>query len=125
MGLAAMAIISGSTGNISVFTGTMAAIFTNPLTLLFVLLFAAFVALSYTTTYVGFNKCGPSRCLAIVNTMPIWSIPIGLIFGALMPKYYSYDVTFAAIIGAVVVCVGVVLVVMKPSELFKLRDVEE
>ena len=33
--------------------------------------------------------------------------------------------TFAAIIGAVVVCVGVVLVVMKPSELFKLRDVEE
>lgn len=125
MGLLAMAIIAGSTGNISVFTGTLAAIFTNPLTLLFVLLFAAFVALSYSTTYVGFNKCGPSRCLAIVNTMPIWSIPIGLIFGALLPKYYSYDVTFAAIIGAIVVCVGVVLVVMKPSELFKLRDVEE
>lgn len=125
MGLAAMAIIAGASGNISVWTATIGAIFTSPLALVFVILFAGFVALSYNTTYVGFNKCGPSRCLAIVNTMPIWSIPIGLIFAAIMPKYYAYDVTFAAIIGAVVVCVGVVLVVMKPSELFKLRNVEE
>lgn len=125
MGLTAMAIISGCSGNLPVWTGTIKAIFTNPLTLLFVLIFAAFIALSYTTTYTGFNKCGPSRCLAIVNTMPIWSIPIGLLIGALMPKYYQYDVTGAAIIGAIVVVVGVILVVMKPSELFNLRNVDE
>ncbi len=125
MGLAAMLIIAGCSGNIGVWTATVKAVFTNPLTLVFVILFAAFVALSYNTTYVGFNKCGPSRCLAIVNTAPIWSIPIGLIFAQLMPKFYSYDVTGAAIISAVVVTIGVILVVMKPSELFKLRDVEE
>lgn len=125
MGLAAMLIIAGCTGNIEIWAMTVKAIFTNPLTLIFVILFAGFVALSYNTTYVGFNKCGPSRCLAIVNTMPVWSIPIGLLFAAIMPKYYSYDVTGAAVIGAIVVVIGVVMVVMKPSELFKLRDVEE
>ena len=124
MGLTAMAIISGCTGNMGVWLSTIAAIFSNPLTLLFVVLFALFVALSYNTTYSGFNKCGPSRCLAIVNTMPIWSIPIGLIFGALMPNFYQYDITTEAVIGALVVGVGVVLVCMKPSELFNLRDVE-
>lgn len=124
MGLAAMAIIAGATGNISIWTGTIKAIFTNPLTLVFVLLFAAFVAISYNTTYVGFNQCGPSRCLAMVYTAPIWSIPVCALAAFLMPKYYSYNVTFAGIIGAVIVGIGVILVVMKPSELFKLRDVE-
>lgn len=125
MGLIAMLIIAGCTGNIEVWTSTVKSIFTNPLTVVFVLLFAVFLALSYNTTYIGFNKCGPGRCMAIVNTMPVWSIPIGLIFAKLMPAYYSYDVTVAAILGALVATFGVVLVVMKPSELLNLRDVDE
>lgn len=125
MGLTAMLIISAASGNIAVWTGTIAAIFTNPLTLLFTVLFALFIALSYNTTYVGFNKCGPSRCLAMVYTAPIWSIPICALGALVLRNYYTYDITLAAIIGAIVVAIGVVLVVMKPSELFKLRDVEE
>lgn len=124
MGLVAMVILSAATGMMSVFTGTVSCIFTNPMTLLFTILMGFNAFLSYSTTYVGFNKCGPARCLAIVNTMPVWSIPLGLIFAKLLKGYYEYSVTMPAIAGAVVVVVGVILIVAKPSELFNLRDVE-
>lgn len=124
MGLTAMAILSGATGNISVYTGTIHTIFTTPVILIFVILMGLCAALSYGTTYVGFNKCGPTRCLAIVNTMPVWSIPMGLVAAALLPGVYEYSVTMPAIAGAIVVVIGVVLIVCKPSELFNLRDVE-
>lgn len=124
MGLIAMAVLAGATGNLSIYTGTLNIIFSNPLILLFVVLMGFSAALSYGGTYVGFNKCGPTRCLAIVNTMPVWSIPLGLIATVALPGIYEYSVTKAAIIGALVVVVGVVLIVAKPSELFSLRDVD-
>lgn len=124
MGLIAMAVIAGATGHFDVYTGVCSAIFTNPLILLFTVLMGFCAALSYGTTYVGFNKCGPTRCLAIVNTMPVWSIPIGLVMAAILPGIYAYEVTTPAILGALVVVVGVILIVCKPSELFKLRDVD-
>lgn len=124
MGLAAMVILAGATGNLPVFTGALKVIFTQPVCFVFVVLMGLCAALSYGGTYVGFNKCGPTRCLAIVNTMPVWSIPIGLAAAALLPGIYAYNVTMPAVAGALVVVVGVVLIVCNPSELFNLRDVD-
>jgi len=123
MGISAMVILAGATGNLAVFTGTIRIIFTSPLILILVILMALCAALSYSTSYVSFNKCGPTRCMAIVYTMPVWSIPLGLAAVKLLPGIYEYEVTAPAIAGALVVAAGVILIVSNPSELFKLRDV--
>lgn len=77
---------------------------------------------SYLTTYAGFVKCGPSRTLAMVYTMPIWSIFVGLAGQALFAPVYTYGYNTLTIISAIIVAVGAIIIVCKPSELVNLRD---
>lgn len=79
-------------------------------------------SITYLTTYAGFVKCGPSRTLAMVYTMPIWSIFVGLAGQALFAPVYSYAYNTLTIISAVIVAIGAVIIVCKPSELVNLRD---
>lgn len=95
--------------------------FTQRYICIFMLFMGLASAISYATTYTAFNKSGPTRTLAVVYTTPIWSIPIGFLFNKLIG--YSYIVTKLGIIGAVIVVVGILLVIAKPSELFSLRDI--
>lgn len=96
-------------------------VLTNGNILIWILLAALMAAISYNTTYIAYNACGPTRALAIVNTTSIWSIPIGFAFAAI--GILDYSVTTIGIIGALIVLVGITLVVAKPSELVNLRDV--
>lgn len=95
--------------------------FTNGYVLICILFMGLASAMSYGTTYIAFNKSGPTRTLAVVYTTPIWSIPIGFLFNKLIG--YNYIVTNSGIIGAIIVVIGILLVIAKPSELFSLRDI--
>ena len=89
--------------------------------LIWIVLAAVSAAISYNTTYIAYNACGPTRTQAIVNTTSIWSIPIGFLLAAL--GILPYSLTWIGVVGAVLVVIGITLVVAKPSELTKLRDV--
>ncbi len=121
LGLVGMAILSAATGYSSVYTGVISTVFSNPIAFFSLAMMGLFGAIGYGTTYAAFNKCGPTRTLAIVYTMPVWSVPIGLAFAAATPLY-TYSVTPLALVGVVIIIVGMVLVVAKPSELFSLRN---
>ena len=77
---------------------------------------------SYNFIYAAVVKCGPARTQAMVYTSPFWSIPIGLVAHAVFGELYEYAYSTQTIIGAIVVVVGVILIVCKPSELLQLRD---
>lgn len=116
-------IICAISGNLAWIGIAFGVIFSSPVLLLFILITSILIAIQYGTSYIANNYSGPARASAVVWSTPIWSIPIGLLFSAsgLVP----YNVTTLGIVGAVIVVVGVVLVLAKPSELFNLRKFEE
>lgn len=121
LGFVAITLVASISGDAGIVLEVVKMTFTNPTVLLWVCVMALMAAISYGGTYITFNKSGPTRTLAVVNTMPVWSIPIGLLFT--LTGVYTYSVTTMAIVGALIVVVGITLVVAKPSELFNLRDV--
>ena len=121
LGFILISIVAAIFGDISVVGRIIALVFTTPKLFILVVIMGLFAGISYATTYVGFNKSGPTKTLAVVNTMPVWSIPLGYLFAAI--GIYDYEVTTMGIVGALIVVVGIILVIAKPSELFNLRDV--
>lgn len=121
MGLILALFIGFGTGNGTLAFNVIGTIAKSPSAFMWILLAALCAGTTYVTTYIAFNKCGPTRTLAVVNTMPAWSIPIGFAFAAV--GLMDYSVTPIAIVGALVVIIGITMVVAKPSELLNLRDV--
>lgn len=76
--------------------------------------------LSYVAWYKALNMTGVGRAMAFNVTYALWSIPFGLLFAKL--GLYTYSVTTQAIIGAVIITFGTLLVVANPKELLKLRN---
>ena len=89
--------------------------------ILFLLLTAVFMAIQYNCIYVAYTYCGATRGSAILFSSPIWSIPVGLFMSKI--GVLPYSVTAMGIVGAIIVVVGIVIVLAKPSELFKIRNV--
>ncbi len=86
------------------------------------------MVIQYNSTYCSYNYCGATKAQALLGTTTFWTLPVGLIMSA--TGIMEYSVTGVAIIGAMCVVVGTLLVVAKPSELFSLRinnetDVDE
>ena len=121
IGLAAMAILSAATGDISHFGQILSIVVTTPRLLLFVAIMGLLGAINYNCAYTAFNRTGPSRTLAIDSSRPIWSIPFGYLFAAL--GIAAYSVGQMEIIGSVIVVAGLILIICKPSELANLRNV--
>lgn len=94
-------------------------IFHSPLVLLFLLLTGFFQAWQYGLAYTSWHYCGAVRSNVLIWSTPIWSIPLGPLFDKM--GILDYNVTMLAIVGAIVVVFGVVVVNCKPSELFNLR----
>jgi len=107
------------TGKMSLWLHIWQLILTNPLLLFFLLVAIFAVAYQYGTFFLAVNYSGPGRAMVLVWTTPIWSVPIGFILSPVFP----YNVTVMGIVGAVIVVVGMVLIVIKPSELLKLRNI--
>lgn len=121
IGLAAMLGLSAATGNLAAFGSILKIVCTTPVLLLFVAIMGLLGAINYNCAYTAFNKTGPSRTLAIDSSRPIWSIPFGYLFAAL--GVAAYSVNTLGVIGAVIVVLGLILIICKPSELVNLRDV--
>lgn len=121
IGLIAMAILSGTTGNMEIFGQIIYMVVTTPVLLLYVGIMGLLGAINYNCAYTAFNKTGPSRTLAIDSSRPIWSIPFGYLFAAL--GVAAYSVNTMGVVGAVIVVAGLILIICKPSELANLRNV--
>lgn len=76
--------------------------------------------ISYLSIYNAFPRAGAGRSLTVNVTYSLWSIPIGYLFLAL--GISNYSITGQAIIGCIVIFLGVVLVIGNPKDLVKLRD---
>lgn len=121
IGLIAMAVLSGATGNIAIFGQIIRMVVSTPILLLYVAVMGLLGAVNYNCAYTAFNKTGPSRTLAIDSSRPIWSIPFGYLFAAL--GVAAYSVNTMGVVGAVIVVAGLILIICKPSELANLRNV--
>ncbi len=113
-------IICLGTGNMKLYHTILEIAFTNSAVLLLLLITGLVMAIEYSTIYVAYSYLGAARGAAILNTNPIWSIPVGFAFAGL--GLYAYSVTSTGIVGAIVVVIGVILIIAKPSELLDLRD---
>lgn len=76
--------------------------------------------LSYVAIYNAFPRTGVARSLTVNVTYTLWSIPVGFLFAAVGLSHY--DIAGRAIIGCIIIFVGVALVIGNPKELVKLRD---
>lgn len=112
-------IVAAVTGNMALLGAVVGFIFKQPLVLGFLLLTGFFQAWQYGLAYTSWHYCGAVRSNILIWSTPIWSIPIGPIFAKL--GILEYNVTTLAIVGAVIVFLGVIVVNCKPSELFNLR----
>lgn len=121
IGLIAMTILAGATGNFSSYVSILSIVITTPMLLLFVAIMGLLGAINYNCAYVAFNKAGPSRTLAVDSSRPIFSIPLGYLFAAM--GIVSYVVNSMEIIGALIVVGGLILIISKPSDLVNLRNV--
>ena len=122
IGLVAMTILSAATGNLDAFGAILSMVLSTPKLLLFVVIMGLLGAINYNAAYLAFNRTGPSRTLAIDSSRPIWSIPCGYLFAAL--GIAAYSVNALGVIGAIIVVVGLILIICKPSELVNLRNVD-
>ena len=122
IGLVAMAILAAATGNLEFYTQIFSLILSEPMLILFTILMGLIGAVNYNAAYLAFNRTGPSRTLAIDSSRPLWSIPFGFLFSAL--GIATYTVTGMQILGAIIVVVGLILIISKPSDLVNLRNVE-
>ncbi|MGL4209052.1 MAG: DMT family transporter [Candidatus Adiutrix sp.] len=75
---------------------------------------------SYVAWYRALNTTGVARAMAFNVTYAFW----GVFFGYIMAKLVGRedDITMNAWIGAIIICLGAILVSINPKELFKLRD---
>lgn len=121
LGLIAMSILASATGNFDALVAIIGMVLSSPLLFLFVVIMGLLGAINYNCAYVAFNKTGPSRTLAIDNSRPLWSIPFGYLFALF--GIAAYSVTSMEIVGAIIVVLGLILIICKPSDLVNLRDV--
>lgn len=112
-------IICAVTGHIGWIGALFSAMFSTPLCLIFMLCTAVAMFIQYNTAYCSFNYCGAAKSEAILWTGTFWTIPVGFAMQAM--GILPYTVTAIGIVGAIVVVVGIMLVVAKPSELLDLR----
>lgn len=92
----------------------------SPKCMFFLVCTAIAMFIQYNMAYCSFNYCGAAKSEAILWTGAFWSIPVGFAMQAM--GILPYSVTKVGIIGAVVVALGIIIVVAKPSELFSLRS---
>ena len=116
-------VICAATGHLAWIALAFKAIFASPICMLFILCMAVFMCIQYNGTYTGYTYCGAIKASAILWTGTFWTIPVGFTMAAM--NILDYNVTAMGIIGAIVVVVGIMLVIAKPSELFSLRSTEE
>lgn len=109
------------TGHMDWFVSAFAIIFSSPVVILFLLIVAVLMAIQYNAIYVAYTYCGATRGSAILFASPIWSIPVGFFTAAI--GVLPYSVTGLGIVGAIIVVIGIVIVLAKPSELFNIRNV--
>lgn len=109
------------TGHMGWFVSAFQIIFTSPVIMLFLLVVSILMAIQYNTIYVAYTYCGATRGSAILFASPIWSIPVGYFTATI--GVLPYSVTGTGIIGAIIVVIGIVIVLAKPSELFSIRKV--
>lgn len=122
-GIAVSLILCICTGHIGWFGLVFKLIFGSKLCVFFLLCTAIFMFIEYNCTNVSFIYVGAVKGEAILWTGTLWTVPVGFAMEA--AGILPYDVTGLGIIGAIVVVVGIMLVVAKPSELFVLRDSKE
>jgi drug/metabolite transporter (DMT)-like permease len=75
-------------------------------------------AISYWSWYKAFSMCGVGRTMALNITYSIW----GIVFTYFFTKT---EITTNLVVGAIIITLGSILVVSNPSEIVKLRKVEE
>mgnify|MGYP000882766174 CR=1 FL=1 len=121
LGLLAMLLVSGVTGNVASYGLILKMVLTTPILLIFVVIMGLFGAINYNAAYLAFNRTGPSRTLAVDSSRPIWSIPLGFLFAAF--GIAPYSVSTMVIGGAILAAAGLLLVISKPSDLVNLRNV--
>jgi drug/metabolite transporter (DMT)-like permease len=114
-------LICLATGQLELYGNILKIAFTNTTVLGLLLITGLIMAIEYATVYVAYSYLGAARGAAILNTNPIWSIPVGFAFAGL--GLFPYSVTTMGIVGAFVVVVGVMLIIAKPAELLDLRDI--
>lgn len=114
-------IICLATGQMALYGTILKVAFINSNVLTLLLITGFIMAIEYATVYVAYAYCGAARGAALLNTNPIWSIPVGMVFAQL--GLFPYSITSAGIIGAIVVVVGVMLIIAKPTELLDLREI--
>jgi drug/metabolite transporter (DMT)-like permease len=93
--------------------------FATPFILFFVLA-GLFDATTWAVSYASLATIGVGRSTAINASFAVWGIPISLIFNAL--GLIPYAVTTMCIVGSVILFIGVILVVINPKELLKIRE---
>lgn len=113
-------VVCAVTGHLDWLTLILSLITSSPLCMLFLLCTAVFMAIQYNGTYTSYTYCGATKAAAILWTGTFWTIPVGFAMSAM--HILDYSVTFQGIIGAILVVLGIILVVAKPSELFSLRN---
>lgn len=115
-------VLAFATGHASWIGSLFSAITSSPLCMGMILATSITMFLQYNMAYCSFNYCGAAKSEAILWTGAVWSIPVGFIMQA--AGVLPYSVTTFGIIGAVIVGIGIVIVVAKPSELFSIRSEE-
>ena len=113
-------VLCAATGNLCWIADAFSVICSSPLCILFILCMSVFMCIQYNGTYTGYTYCGAIKASAILWTGTFWTIPVGFAMSAM--NILDYNVTAMGIAGAIVVVVGIMLVIAKPSELFSLRS---
>lgn len=113
--------ISLVTGHWNWMQAVFSVIFSDGTIMVFLLITAFFMCIQYNSIYSAYNYSGATRSSAILFSSPIWTIPIGIIMSR--AGVMTYSVTMLGTTGAVVIVIGIIIVLAKPSELFNLRDV--
>ena len=116
------AVVGLVSGNIETFGMTFQAILAGGPALVAQILVIIAIFGNYLGVYNAIDLCGASRANALQALNTGWTIPVGLFCAAV--GLGSYNVTPLGIIAALVAVFGVILVTIKPSELFNLRDVD-
>ncbi len=98
----------------------MAEAFSAGTPILWILAASALAGISYLSIYNAFPRAGAGRSLCVNVTYSLWSIPVGYLFLAM--GIGSYAITGQAIIGCVIIFIGVMMVVGNPKDLVKLRN---
>lgn len=117
-------ILSRTAGYTGVISGIIGNIMSEPTALLILLIWGLTQCATYLSIYGAFPRIGPSRALALNFTIPFWAIPLNFLLLRVLPGF-TFDYTIPAILGGVIVAIGAIIVVIKPSELLNLRNINE